>query len=175
MSVKPQFEFKSIRDQRIFKIAAVTSMVLAIVLASVAVTLHLNAAIDNFMFNILMGMAALLLMESLILPKILRQVKGRKYEFYDDHMKYYITKDRNFTVPYSMMRGVRSEPIKETHRYKNTPVSDVFIILDKDKKSGFDNTVIRKGELILPAVPDSEYPVRRIAGLITVPGENSEL
>ena len=67
------------------------------------------------------------------------------------------------------MRGVRSEPITKTQHYKNIPVSDIFIKLDQDQIPNFSNTVIRKGELILPAVPDSEDAVRRISDLIGGP------
>ena len=166
MTSAPQFSFRSIRDQRPFKFAAIASFAFALILATIALTLRIGQSIDNSMFNIMMVMAALLLLESLILPKILGRVRGRKYEFYDDHMKYIISSERAFTIPYDQLGEVRRAPITKTNRFKNVQVSDIFIKIDRDKAKAFANTVIYKDELKLPAVPESENPLTRIEAIL---------
>ena len=82
MSTKPQLSFRSIRDQRPFKFAAWASLIFAFVVAAVAITLRMTNAIENIVFNILMAIGGLLLVESLILPKILGRVfSGKKSLF----------------------------------------------------------------------------------------------
>ena len=166
MSTKPQLSFRSIRDQRPFKFAAWASLIFAFVVAAVAITLRMTNAIENIVFNILMAIGGLLLVESLILPKILGRVRGRKYEFFQDHMKYYISPERQFSIPYAQMRSVRAERIERTDRYKNIPVNDVFISIDTDKLDAFANTVIHKGELKLPAVPERENAASLITNIL---------
>jgi hypothetical protein len=64
------------------------------------------------------------------------------------------------------MQSVRAERIERTDRYKNIPVSDVFISLDTGKLDAFANTVIHKGELKLPAVPERENAVTLITNIL---------
>lgn len=167
MTKAPEFTLQSIPNQQTYKIIAIGSFMLAIVVAAVAITLYVVKEVDSFTFNLLLAISGFMLLEAVLLPALLKRfAKGPRYQFYEDHLKYQIMKQGFFTIPYAQITGIRREPIEKTHHYRNKMVSDIYLKMDETKIPDFPNTYIKKGELILPAIPDDHDPVRKISALL---------